>query len=142
MAAAAMLAAAARVGAPLGHDFCAISLSDNLKPWPVVVRRLEAAAKAGFVIALYNPVSKARPWQLGEALKTLQTHLAPETPVVFATAVTRPEERIEIRTLSDAKDAAADMRTLVIVGSEATRIVAGETRPWVYTPRRAGETVS
>ncbi len=138
----AMLAAAARVGAPLGHDFCAISLSDNLKPWPVVVRRLEAAAKAGFVIALYNPVSKARPWQLGEALKTLQTHLAPETPVVFATAVTRPEERIEIRTLSDAKDAAADMRTLVIVGSEATRIVAGETRPWVYTPRRAGETVS
>jgi precorrin-3B C17-methyltransferase len=132
----ALLAAAARVGAPLGHDFCAISLSDNLKPWEVVTRRLAAAAEAGFVIALYNPASAARPWQLGAAFKLLRARLPGPTPVVFATAVTRPEERVEIMTLATADAARADMRTLVLVGTAATRRIdrpAGP--PWLYTPR-------
>ena len=85
----AMLAVAARIGAPLGHDFCAMSLSDNLKPWPLIERRLDAAAGAGFVIALYNPVSRARPWQLGNAIERLRRHLPPTTPVMFGRAVGR-----------------------------------------------------
>ncbi len=91
----AMLAVAARIGAPLGHDFCALSLSDNLKPWDVVERRLDAAAGAGFVIALYNPISRARPWQFGNALERLRRHLPATTPVVFGRAVGRPDERVE-----------------------------------------------
>ena len=87
----AMLAVAARIGAPLGHDFCALSLSDNLKPWELIERRLDAAAAAGFVIALYNPVSRARPWQLGAAIERLRRHLPPSTPVVFGRAVARAE---------------------------------------------------
>ncbi len=83
----AMLAVAARIGAPLGHDFCALSLSDNLKPWDLIERRLDAAASAGFVIALYNPVSRARPWQFGAAIELLRRHLPPSTPVVFGRAV-------------------------------------------------------
>jgi precorrin-3B C17-methyltransferase len=135
----AMFAVAARIGAPLGHDFCAISLSDNLKPWEVVVRRLAAAASAGFVIALYNPASRARPWQLGAAFSVLREHLRPATPVVFATAVSRPDEKIEIVTLGAADPARADMRTLVLVGSPTTRLIPRDgTRPWVYTPRSAG----
>src|SRR5205807_9115442 len=90
----AMLAVAARVGAPLGHDFCALSLSDNLKPWEVIERRLAAAASAGFVIALYNPVSRARPWQLGTALERLRRHLPDATPVVFGRAVGRADENV------------------------------------------------
>jgi precorrin-3B C17-methyltransferase len=134
----ALLAAAARVGAPLGHDFCAISLSDNLKPWATVTRRLTAAAQAGFVIALYNPASRARPWQLGAALALLRADLPAGTPVVFATAVTRPDERIEIATLATADAARADMRTLVLIGSAATRCVPRPDRPaFVYTPRCA-----
>jgi precorrin-3B C17-methyltransferase len=134
----AMLAAAARVGAPLGHDFCAISLSDNLKPWDTVVKRLSAAASAGFVIALYNPISRARSWQLGAALKLLGSILPPSTPVVFATAVTRPDERIEIVPLAEADPRLADMRTLVLVGTAATRRIERPGRaPWIYTPRRA-----
>lgn len=133
----AMLAAAARLGAPLGHDFCAISLSDNLKPWELVVRRLEAAAQGDFVIALYNPASKARPWQLGEALNILARFRDAATPVIFASAVSRPEERIEVTTLAQAEASRADMRTLVLVGSSATRILHREGGvPWVYTPRR------
>lgn len=135
----AMFAAAARIGAPLGHDFCAISLSDNLKPWETVVRRLTAAAEAGFVIALYNPASRARPWQLGEALAVLRRVLPAETPVVFATAVSRPEERIDIVTLAEADPARADMRTLVMIGSPATRRIERDgAAPWIYTPRRDG----
>ena len=134
----AMLAVAARVGAPLGHDFCAVSLSDNLKPWATVTRRLTAVATAGFVIALYNPASLARPWQLGAALAVLRTCLPGATPVVFATAVTRPDERIAIVRLEDADPAQADMRTLVLVGSSGTRLVARPSgAPWVYTPRGA-----
>ena len=129
----ALLAAAARLGAPLGHDFCAISLSDNLKPWLVVLDRLRAAASAGFVLALYNPSSRARPWQLGAAFDTLRAVLPGTVPVAFATAVSRPDEQVNIMTLADADPARADMRTLVLVGSAATRRVG----PWLYTPRSA-----
>ena len=132
----AMFAAASRVGAPLGADFCAISLSDNLKPWPVVLSRLRAVATAGFVIALYNPLSQARPWQLGAAFDLLRAILPPQTPVVFATAVTTPEERIDVATLALADPARADMRTLVLIGSAATRCIAREgARPFVYSRR-------
>jgi precorrin-3B C17-methyltransferase len=136
----AMLAVAARIGAPLGHDFCAISLSDNLKPWPLIEQRLDAAAGAGFVIALYNPVSRARPWQFGNAIERLRRHLPPATPVIFGRAVGRPDEHINVVTL-DAVDAAnADMATLVIVGSRDTRVIARPGRnPLVYTPRAAAE---
>ncbi len=134
----ALLAAAARLGAPLGHDFCAISLSDNLKPWETVLRRLRMAAEAGFVLALYNPLSRARPWQLGAAFDTLRGVLPPATPVAFASAISRPDERVDVTTLHLADPARADMRTLVMVGSAATRTIA---RPdggvWLYTPRSA-----
>jgi len=134
----AMLAAAARIGAPLGHDFCVISLSDNLKPWDLVLKRLEAAASADFIIVLYNPASKARPWQLGDALHLIARHRALSTPVVFAHAVSRPGERIDITTLADADPAQADMRTLIIVGSSATKLVTGSNgKRFVYTPRHA-----
>ena len=92
----AMLAVAARIGAPLGHDFCAISLSDNLKPWDLIERRLDAAAGAGFVIALYNPVSRARPWQFGQAIERLREHLPQSTPVVFGRAVGRADENVSV----------------------------------------------
>jgi precorrin-3B C17-methyltransferase len=136
----AMFAAAARLGAPLGHDFCAISLSDNLKPWDLVLRRLTLAAEAGFVIALYNPLSRARPWQLAAALDRLREVLPPATPVAFATAVSRPEERIDIVDLAQADPSRADMRTLVLVGAPATRrIPRPGAPPWLYTPRSAPE---
>jgi precorrin-3B C17-methyltransferase len=136
----AMLAAAARIGAPLGHDFCAISLSDNLKPWALVERRLDAVAGAGFVIALYNPVSRARPWQFGQAIERLRKHLPQSTPVVFGRAVGRPGENVDVTTLGDADKAQADMATLVIVGSRETRVIArpGQS-PLVYTPRATAE---
>src|SRR5580704_16011504 len=132
----AMLAVAARIGAPLGHDFCALSLSDNLKPWPLVERRLDAAAEVGLVIALYNPLSRARPWQLGAAFERLRRHLFGSTPVIFGRAVGRADQRVSVTTLEAADPAHADMATLVIVGSPETRIVARENRsPLVYTPR-------
>jgi precorrin-3B C17-methyltransferase len=134
----AMLAAAARIGAPLGHDFCVISLSDNLKPWDLVLKRLEAAASGDFVVVLYNPASKARPWQLGEALKLIARHRVLSTPVIFAHSVSQADERIDIMTLADADIAKADMRTLIIIGSSATKIVNGSGgRRIVYTPRHA-----
>jgi precorrin-3B C17-methyltransferase len=136
----AMLAVAARIGAPLGHDFCAISLSDNLKPWALIERRLDAAAGAGFVIALYNPVSRARPWQFGQAIERLRRHLPPSTPVVFGRAVGRADEQINVVTLHAADTAKADMATLVIVGSRETRVIARPGRhPLVYTPRAVAE---
>ena len=136
----AMLALAARVGAPLGHDFCALSLSDNLKPWSLVERRLDGAAGAGFVLALYNPVSRARPWQLGAAFERLRKVLDGATPVIFGRAVTRPDERIVITTLEAADPTIADMATLVIVGSAETRVVKRPgQRDLVYTPRSARE---
>jgi len=132
----AMLAVAARVGAPLGHDFCVISLSDNLKPWPVITARLKAAATAGFVIALYNPVSRHRPWQLGEALEILRAILTAETPVVFGRAAGRLDENIVVTTLAEADPDLADMATCIIVGSPETRRVARDGLPdLVYSPR-------
>jgi precorrin-3B C17-methyltransferase len=134
----AMLAVAARVGAPLGHDFCALSLSDNLKPWPVIERRLDAAAQAGFVIALYNPISQARPWQLTAALERLRRYLPATTPTVFGRAVGRADETVAVTTLQAADPAGADMATLVIVGSAETRLVSRPGQaPLVYTPRSA-----
>jgi precorrin-3B C17-methyltransferase len=134
----AMLAAAARIGAPLGHDFCVISLSDNLKPWDLVLKRLEAAASGDFILVLYNPASKARPWQLGDALRLVARHRASSTPVVFAHAVSRPDERIDIMTLGDTDTAQADMGTLIIIGSSATKLVTGgKGKRFVYTPRHA-----
>jgi len=133
----AMLAVAARVGAPLGHDFCAISLSDNLKPWEVIEARLRAAATARFVIALYNPVSRHRPWQLSRALTLLTEHLdAARTPVILGRAVSRPTESVQVTTLANVDCSAADMSTCIIVGSEHTRLIerSGST-PLVYTPR-------
>jgi precorrin-3B C17-methyltransferase / cobalt-factor III methyltransferase len=134
----AMLAVAARVGAPLGHDFCALSLSDNLKPWPAIERRLDAAAQAGFVIALYNPVSQARQWQLAAAFERLRRYLPATTPVVFGRAVGRLGEAIAVTTLQSADASSADMATLVIVGSAETRLVPRPGRtPLIYTPRSA-----
>jgi precorrin-3B C17-methyltransferase len=135
-----MLAVAARIGAPLGHDFCALSLSDNLKPWELIEHRLEAAASAGFVTALYNPVSRARPWQFGNALTLLRRHLPASTPVVFGRAVGRTDERVDVTTLDAADSKNADMATLVIVGSRETRVIARPGKsPLVYTPRAAVE---
>ncbi|MGL4289234.1 MAG: precorrin-3B C(17)-methyltransferase [Phreatobacter sp.] len=137
----AMLAVAARVGAPLGGDFCAISLSDNLKPWDVIVARLKAVLTADLVIALYNPISKARPWQLAEALKLAATERPAGTPVIFARAVGRADETIRIVPLDQAVETAAtaDMSTLVMIGASATRLIArAGDLPFVYTPRSVG----
>ncbi|TCM76363.1 precorrin-3B C(17)-methyltransferase [Rhizobium sp. BK068] len=132
----AMLAVAARIGAPLGHDFCAISLSDNLKPWNIIENRLSVAAQAGFVIALYNPISKARPWQLGKAFELLRLALPATTPVIFGRAAGRPDERITIQPLAEADAATADMATCVIIGSPETKVIARDGKPdLVYTPR-------
>jgi precorrin-3B C17-methyltransferase len=135
----AMHAAAARLGAPLGHDFCAISLSDNLKPWAVIARRLHAAADADFVIALFNPASKARPEKIHDAFALLRTRRAATTPVAFARAVGRADERIVVTTLGHADPGIADMSTLVLIGSSETRFVErpGKT-PWLLTPRGYG----
>ena len=135
----AMQAAAARLGAPLGHDFCAVSLSDNLKPWAVVLRRLSAAASGDFVIALYNPASRARPERIGEAFAHLRTLKRADTPVAFARAVGRPDEHLHRTTLGEADPALVDMATLVIVGSSETRWVPGQGgRRWMLTPRSYG----
>jgi precorrin-3B C17-methyltransferase len=132
----AMLAVAARIGAPLGHDFCAMSLSDNLKPWDVITKRLRLAAEAGLVIALYNPISKARPWQLGEAFEVLRQVLPARVPVIFGRAAGRPDERIAVMPLGEADPSRADMATCVIIGSPETRIIARDGKPdIVYTPR-------
>lgn len=133
----AMLAAAARLGAPLGADFCALSLSDNLKPWPVVTARLDAVLRADLVVALYNPISAARPWQLGAAFQLAAGIRAPETPVMFARAISRPDEAIRVTTLAEAPDVPADMATVVILGASTTRLIPREGRlPFVYTSRK------
>jgi precorrin-3B C17-methyltransferase len=133
----AMLAAAARIGAPLGHDFCAISLSDNLKPWSAIERRLRLACEADFVLALYNPASQARPGGIHRAFEVLHEVRPASTVTVFARAVGREDERVTVTTLEKADPGIADMQTLIIVGSRATKILArgGEAGPWVYTPR-------
>ena len=129
----AMLAAAARAGAPLGHDFCAINLSDNLKPWETIERRLRLAVEADFALALYNPRSRARPEGFARALEVLRE--VGDRPVVFARAVSTDEEAVTVVRLRDARPEMADMRTLVIVGSSATRVVERDGGAWVYTPR-------
>jgi len=129
----AMLAAAARAGAPLGHDFCAINLSDNLKPWPVIEKRLRLAAEADFAIALYNPRSASRPEGFARALDILKEAGCGDRITIFARAVTTADERIEALPLRDARPEMADMRTLVIVGNSATRRIGR----WIYAPRRA-----
>lgn len=132
----AMLAVAARIGAPLGHDFCAISLSDNLKPWAVIERRLRLVSEAGLVIALYNPISKARPWQLGKAFEILREILPAETLVIFGRAAGRPDERMLVMPLVAAEAERADMATCVVIGSPETRIIQRPGLPdLVYTPR-------
>ena len=135
----AMLAAAARAGAPLGHDFCAINLSDNLKPWALVERRLRLAVQADFAMAFYNPRSASRPEGFARALAVLREVCGAAQslarPVIFARAVSTPDETVHVVTLSEAQPEMADMRTVVIVGSSLTRVIARDGMPWVYTPR-------
>jgi precorrin-3B C17-methyltransferase len=135
----AMQAAAARLGAPLGHDFCALSLSDNLKPWAIVERRLKAAAEGDFVMALFNPASRARRSRIAEAFDLLRRLKGAATPVAFARAVGRADEKITLTTLGEADPSQVDMATLVIVGSSETRfIVRGGAAQWMLTPRSYG----
>ncbi|WP_298257158.1 precorrin-3B C(17)-methyltransferase [Bradyrhizobium sp.] len=130
----AMLAAAARIGAPLGHDFCAINLSDNLKPWAVIERRLRLAAEADFSVAIYNPRSVSRPDGFARALEILGEAGPSDRLVIFARAISTAHERIETVSLRHARPEMADMKTLVIVCNSATRQVGR----WIYAPRHAG----
>ncbi|WP_284164670.1 precorrin-3B C(17)-methyltransferase [Frigidibacter sp. SD6-1] len=130
----AMLAAAARLGAPLGHDFCAINLSDNLKPWDLIEKRLRLAAQGGFAMAFYNPRAASRPGRFERVLDILRAELPGHVLVSFARAVTTAEEALRTVRLDEATADMADMRTMVIVGNEDTRRVGR----WVYSPRRAG----
>lgn len=135
----AMNAAAAKLGAPLGHDFCAISLSDNLKSWDVIAKRLKAAAEGDFVIALYNPASKVRPHSIYDAFEVLRSIKAPSTPVAFVRAVGRHDEKITLTTLAEADPSIVDMATLVIIGSSETRFIKKpDGTNWLYTPRHYG----
>ena len=131
----AMLAAAAEAGAPLGHDFCAINLSDNLKPWALIEKRLRFAVEADFAMALYNPRSKARPEGFERTLDVLRSTCEPGRVLIFARAVSTPEQNLRVVALSEARPEMADMRTVVIIGSSRTRLIQRETTPWVYTPR-------
>lgn len=136
----AALATAAQAGAPLGHDFCMLSLSDNLKPWAVIEKRLHHAALADLVMAFYNPISRARPWQLDRALEIVRAVRAPATRVVLGRDVGRPGETLRTMTLGELQSSDVDMRTMVIVGSSTTRGFAREgtheaLSEWVYTPR-------
>jgi precorrin-3B C17-methyltransferase len=133
----AMLAASARAGAPLGHDFCAINLSDNLKPWPLIERRVRLAAEADFAIAFYNPRSKARPDALIRVFEILRDTCRDARPVLFARAVSTPEETLRILPLTEARAEMADMRTMIIIGSSLTRIIERPAGPILYTPRSA-----
>ena len=129
----AMLAASARAGAPLGHDFCTINLSDNLKPFETVERRLRLAAQADFAMAFYNPRSKSRPHQFTRVLEILREECEPERLIHYARAVSTPEEHLLCVPLAEATPEMADMRTMVIVGNSMTRRVGAH----IYTPRRA-----
>lgn len=130
-----MQAAAARTGAMLGHDFAVISLSDNLKPWAVIARRLRAALTADFALALYNPVSRARPHRLAEAIALIARQRDGGTPVVLGADVGRPDERTRIVTLANLAPAMVDSRTVILVGSSRTRQVRVGGRTLAYTPR-------
>ncbi len=132
----AAMATAAQAGAPLGHDFCMLSLSDNLKPWEVIENRLRHAAGADLVMAFYNPVSRARPWQLDKALDIVREFRSPETTVVLGRNVGRPGGQVRHMSLGELRGEMVDMRTMVIIGSSLTRAfsVNGKTQ-WIYTPR-------
>jgi cobalt-precorrin 5A hydrolase / precorrin-3B C17-methyltransferase len=132
----AMQAAAAQIGAPIGHDFCAISLSDILKPWDTVVHRLSAAAEGDFVIAIYNPISSQRRWQLMAAKAVLLRWRRPDTPIVLARNVGRPGQSVRTKPLGELTNEDADMRTILLIGSSQTRVIVNDSGPvWVYTPR-------
>ena len=131
----ALQAAAARIGAPLGHDFCAISLSDLLTPWPEIERRLGAAAAGDFIVALYNPVSKRRRRQLAAARDILAAGRPPGTPVVLARNLGRDGETVEVIRLDELTPDHADMLTVILVGNSRTRAIERGTKGWVYTPR-------
>lgn len=135
----AMLAAAARVGAPLGHDFCAINLSDNLKPWALIEKRLRLAAEADFAMAFYNPRSKSRPEGFAKTLDILNNACGDNRPIIFARAVSTPQESIRVVPLPEATPEMADMRTMVLVGSSQTRIITRDGQDIVYTPRSVAE---
>ena len=131
----AMLAAAARAGAPLGHDFCTINLSDNMKPWSLIERRLRLAAEADFAMAFYNPRSASRPEGFARTLEVLKQACGDARPVIFARNVSLPDETIRVVPLTETTPDLADMRTVVIVGSSQTRVIARDGTPYVYTPR-------
>ena len=131
----AMLAAAARAGAPLGHDFCTINLSDNMKPWSLIERRLRLAAEADFAMAFYNPRSATRPEGFARTLEVLKEACGDARPVIFARNVSLPDETIRVVPLTETTPDMADMRTVVIVGSSQTRVIARDGTPFVYTPR-------
>ncbi|MCX2542785.1 precorrin-3B C(17)-methyltransferase [Pseudomonas sp. COW5] len=136
----ASLATAAQAGAPLGHDFCVMSLSDNLKPWSIIEKRLDLAAEADLALAFYNPISRARPWQLGRALEIVAQHRAPQTPVVLGRDIGRPGQTLRMTTLGALAPDQVDMRTMVLIGSSTTCTFArAEGGEWVYTPRWYGE---
>ncbi|UZE29726.1 precorrin-3B C(17)-methyltransferase [Pseudomonas asplenii] len=136
----ASLATAAQAGAPLGHDFCVMSLSDNLKPWTIIEKRLDLAAEADLALAFYNPISRSRPWQLGRALEIVAQHRTAQTPVVLGRDIGRPGQTLRVTTLGELTPDQVDMRTLVIVGSSTTCVFPrAEGGEWVYTPRWYGE---
>jgi precorrin-2 C20-methyltransferase/precorrin-3B C17-methyltransferase len=129
-------AVASRVGAPLGHDYCVLSLSDRLKPWEVIERRLKAAAAADLAIAIYNPASKSRTWQVGATRDLLLEHRSPQTPVVIGRDVGGPEECVTVTTLAELDPSVVDMRCLLLIGSSTTQVVDREAGRLVFTPRR------
>ena len=136
----ASLATAAQAGAPLGHDFCVMSLSDNLKPWSIIEKRLDLASQADLALAFYNPISRSRPWQLGVALEIVARHRTPQTPVVLGRDIGRPGQTLRVTTLGELTPEQVDMRTMVIVGSSTTCTFArADGREWVYTPRWYGD---
>ncbi|MEX3775296.1 precorrin-3B C(17)-methyltransferase [Pseudomonas sp. MYb118] len=135
----ASLATAAQAGAPLGHDFCVMSLSDNLKPWAIIEKRLDLAAQADLALAFYNPISRSRPWQLGRALEIVAQHRVAQTPVVLGRDIGRPGQTLRVTTLGQLTPDQVDMRTMVLVGSSTTCIFPRpDGRIWVYTPRWYG----
>ncbi|WP_447767896.1 precorrin-3B C(17)-methyltransferase [Pseudomonas kilonensis] len=135
----ASLATAAQAGAPLGHDFCVMSLSDNLKPWSIIEKRLDLAAEADLALAFYNPISRARPWQLGRALEIVAQHRTPETPVVLGRDIGRPGQTLRVTTLGQLTAEQVDMRTMVLIGSSTTCVFPRASGGnWVYTPRWYG----
>jgi cobalt-precorrin 5A hydrolase / precorrin-3B C17-methyltransferase len=129
-------AAAAAIGAPIGHDFCTISLSDILKPWEIIEQRLAAAAQADFAIAIYNPISSQRTWQLPAAKEILLRWRSPDTPVILGHKMGRKGENVRVITLAELAPDLADMQTVIIVGSSKTKILEIGDRQHVYTPRK------